>query len=239
MPNGILLYVDSIASDRKSAIIREASSYKDNNLNLYLGNYKVNQDSVEVKELEVTDIVLSPETVAEPAWQVELQEDGWYRYPIVGIPNYSDLTEYNLYDAVFATGQQGEGVYRKTYDYPTSGSDWSPINAPSLWELIEDPKRLAYNVGEDNESANIPCGIYEVILSPNAEYEYANYLASLGKEVCSIDCSLQNLEVIIRLATVIDGMAVRSDRSEMPAGERLARRSETIIQELNATNSIL
>jgi hypothetical protein len=201
---------------------------------MYVGNYKVNQDAEEVKELDVT-VTLPPGYVVSEdiRWQVELQEDGWYRYPVSAVPYYSDTQEYNQYDAVFAVGEQGEGVYRKTNEEPSIGED--PLDYSAIWEFIENPVRLAYNVGEYNESANVPCCIYEVILSPNAEYEYAKYLASLGKEVCSIDCSLQNLEVIIRLATVIDGMAVRNDRSEMPAGERLARRSETIIQELNAS----
>lgn len=239
MPNTLLLYVDSIAEDRKSAILREAFEYNHVTLKFFVDNYKMNQDAEQVKKLELTEIVLFPETTEEPAYQVELQEDGWYRYPIVAVPYFNNIVEYNQYDAVFAIGEQGEGVYRKTYDYPTSGDVWSPEEAPNFWEYIENPTSIAYNVGETNESANVPSGIYEVILSPNAEYEYAKYLASLGKEICSIDCSLENLEGIIRLSTVIDGMAVRNDRSELPAGERLARRSETIIQELNATNSIV
>lgn len=233
MPNSVSLYIDSIASDRQTAVLKESTSYhlQYSTKRMYVNNYKVNQEAEEIKQLDVV-IVPNPPYLYE-SWTVSIAEDGWYRYPVAVVPVYDIAATYNQYDCVFATGEDGEGVYRLLSTNPLTGSIWSPANSPLQWEYIADPARLAYNVGEDNESANVECGIYEVILSPNAEYEYAKYLSSLGKEVCSVDCSLQNLEVIIRLATVIDGMSVRNDRSEMPAGERLARRSENIIQELN------
>lgn len=227
MPNTILFNIDSITSDRSTAVVK----YSDpaNSVGgLFVSAYKVND------EAEETTITITPDD--DPwnvtQWDVELSIDGWYRISGVIVPNFDNLEIYNQYDCVYSNGASGLGIYRYKMTYASTPGQ-SPISHSVLWDFIEDPVRLAYNVGEDNESANVNCGIYDVILSPNTEYEYANYLASLGKEVCSVDCSLENLEMIIRLATIIDGMSVRNDRSEMPAGERLARRAETITAQLN------
>lgn len=234
MPNTLSFYVDSIASDRETAVLKESTVAEfappaRQEFNMYVKAYKMNADA------EETEIVITPDDepdyVAE--WVVGLTVDGWYRFSSAAVKDFDAAETYNQYDCVYDEGVDGFGVYRMTSTNSVSGSAWSPENTPGIWEYIADPARLAYNVGEDNESLNVDCAIYDVILSPNTEYEYASYLASLGKEVCSVDCSLENLEMIIRLATIIDGMTVRNDRSEMPAGERLARRAQTITSQLN------
>lgn len=229
MPNTILFNVDSITADRQTAVVKYDDP-ADTQGGLFVGAFKVND------EAEETAISITPDD--DPwnvtQWEVELSVDGWYRISGVIVPDFDPLEVYNQYDCVYSDGENGFGVYRYKMNSPsTPGNEYGPVEFSNLWDFIEDPVRLAYNVGEENESANVNCGIYDVILSPNTEYEYAKYLASLGKEVCSVDCSLENLEMIIRLATIIDGMTVRNDRSEMPAGERLARRAVNIITQMN------
>lgn len=243
MANTINFRVDSISSDRQTAVVHwdETTNMSGK---LFIKAYKVNQDTEETQidstpiQSNVTGGVRQP-TNLDPVVEVSLNVDGWYRISGAEIEDYDPNTSYNQYDAVYFDASIYEegvtGVYTWKMDYPSEiGEEYGPGAFPALWQLIEDPVRLAYNVGESNESLNIASGIYDVILSPNTEYEYAKYIASLGKEICSVDCSLENLEKIIRIATIIDGMSVRNDRSEMPAGERLARRCESIISQLYA-----
>lgn len=217
MANTLSFTIDSITADRKTAVLLDGTSYTNpvrTSTALYARGEKMNADSTVDSTLVLTPNNASPISASLTQYAVTLTVDGWYRFSIVSIPVWSAGT-YALNAAVYYSGS----VYKST-----AGSN---TNTPGTanWELVNDPTTLTSSI-----NTNIDSLVYEVILAPNAEYNYANKISEISEECCSVDCSLENLQNLIRLATIIDGMYVRSDRSEMSAGERLARRAESIFE---------
>lgn len=227
MANTLEFVIDSITADRTTAILKDNTTYGSparTSTALYSKGQKMSADSTVTSDLTVVGNNTSPISASLTEFSVTLTVDGWYRFLITSIPVWAAGT-YNLYDAVY----QGGVVYRsKTSSNVTSTA--ADLLVTANWEVVTDPAALASNAGEPNESINIDSLIYEVILSPNSEYGYANEISKVSEECCSVDCSIENLQKLIRLATIIDGMYVRSDRSEMASGERLARRAEAILE---------
>lgn len=227
MANTLEFVIDSITADRQTAILKDNTTYGSparTSTALYAKGQKMNADSTVASTLTVVGNNTSPVSAGLTQFNVTLTVDGWYRFLITSIPVWSAGT-YALYAALYYNGV----VYRSKVASNTT-TVAADLLVTANWEVISDPATLASNEGEANESTNIDSLIYEVILAPNAEYGYANEISEVSEECCSVDCSLENLQKLIRLATIIDGMYVRSDRSEMASGERLARRAEAIIE---------
>lgn len=227
MANTLEFVIDSITADRTTAVLKDNTTYTTpvrTSSALYAKGQKMNSDSTVDTTLTLVGNNTSPISASLTQFNVTLTVDGWYRFLIVSIPVWSAGT-YAIYDAVYNAGV----VYRSKVGSNVT-STAADLLVTANWEVIADPATLASNEGETNESVNIDSLIYEVILAPNAEYAYSNEISEVSEECCSVDCSLENLQKLIRLATIIDGMYVRSDRSEMAAGERLARRAEAIIE---------
>jgi hypothetical protein len=221
MANTLQFTIDSITADRTTAVLLDGTTYSSpvrTSTALYAKGQKMNADTTVNSTLTLVGNNTSPISASLTQFNITLTVDGWYRFPIVSIPVWTAGT-YTIYRAVYYNGT----VYRATATTSTTPGGVG-------WETITDPATLAFNKGEANESTNIDSLIYEVILSPNSEYGYANEISEVSEECCSVDCSLENLQKLIRLATIIDGMYVRSDRSEMAAGERLARRAQSILE---------
>jgi hypothetical protein len=227
MANTLTFVIDSITADRTTAVLKDNTTYTSpvrTSTALYSKGQKMNADSTVETTLIVTGNNTSPVSASLTEFAVTLTVDGWYRFLISSIPVWTAGT-YAIYDAVYNAGI----VYRSKVGSNVASTAAALLNTTN-WEVITDPATLASNAGEANESVNIDSLIYEVILSPNTEYGYANEISNISEECCSVDCSLENLQKLIRLATIVDGMYVRSDRSEMSAGERLARRAEAILE---------
>lgn len=227
MANTLEFVIDSITADRTTAILKDNTTYGTparTSTALYAKGQKMSADSTVSSTLTVVGNNTSPISASLTQFSVTLTVDGWYRFLIVSIPVWAAAT-YALYDAVY----NGGVVYRSKIGSNVTTVAGDLLNTTN-WEVISDPATLASNAGEANESINIDSLTYEVILSPNSEYGYANEISEISEECCSVDCSLENLQKLIRLATIIDGMYVRSDRSEMASGERLARRAEAILE---------
>ena len=227
MANTLQFVIDSITADRSTAVLKDNTTYSSparNTVALYANGYKMSVDTSIDSTLNLIPNNTSPISTSLTEFQVPLTVDGWYRFPIVTIPQWTAGT-YANYAAVYNAGV----VYRSKQagNVTTVAAD---LLVTANWEVITDPATLALNEGETNESTNIDSLIYEVILSPNTEYGYANEISEISEECCSVDCSLDNLQKLIRLATIVDGMYVRNDRSEMAAGERLARRAQYILE---------
>lgn len=227
MANTLQFVIDSITADRSTAVLKDNTTYSAparNTVALYANGYKMSVDTSIDSTLNLIPNNASPISASLTEFQVPLTVDGWYRFPIVTIPQWTAGT-YANYAAVYNAGV----VYRSKQagNVTTVAGD---LLVTANWEVITDPATLALNEGETNESTNIDSLIYEVILSPNTEYGYANEISEISEECCSVDCSLDNLQKLIRLATIVDGMYVRNDRSEMAAGERLARRAQYILE---------
>lgn len=227
MANTLEFTIDSITADRTTAVLKDNTTYTTparTSTALLAKGQKMNVDSTVAATLTLVGNNATPTSASLTQFNVTLTVDGWYRFLIVSVPVWAAAT-YNLYDAVYNSGV----VYRSKVASNVTTIAADLLNTTN-WEVISDPPTLASNEGEANESVNIDSTIYEVILAPNAEYGYSNEISEVSEECCSVDCSLENLQRLIRLATIIDGMYVRSDRSEMAAGERLARRAEAILE---------
>lgn len=227
MANTLEFVIDSITADRSTAVLKDNTTYGTparTSTALYADGYKMSVDTTIDATLTLVPNNPSPVSGSLTQFEVPITVDGWYRFPITSIPVWTAAT-YAIYDAVYYSGV----VYRSKI-----GSNVTTVAADLLvtanWEVITYPATLASNAGEANESNNIDSLVYEVILTPNAEYGYANEISEVSEECCSVDCSIDKLQKLIRLATIVDGMYVRSDRSEMAAGERLARRAESILE---------
>lgn len=227
MANTLEFVIDSITADRSTAVLKDNTTYGTparTSTALYANGYKMNVDTTVDTVLTLVPNSGTPTSSSLTQFQVPITVDGWYRFPIASIPVWTAAT-YANYDAVYYSGV----VYRsKTASNVTTVA--ADLLVTANWEVITDPATLASNAGEANESNNIDSLVYEVILTPNSEYGYANEISEISEECCSVDCSIDKLQKLIRLATIVDGMYVRSDRSEMAAGERLARRVEAILE---------
>lgn len=223
MANQLELVVSSISSDRTVAVLNDTTVYSSparNTLAIYVGAYKMNQDSSVNSTLTLASDTDNPETASE--FTIEILNDGWYRFPMIAIPDFDSGTTYSIYDAVYSAGT----VYRSVQNNNTTDT----LTDEAWWEEIETPSDLALNEGETNESENCDQLTYDVCLTPNSEYEFASEISDASEECCSVDCSLENLFRYVRLAALLDGMIVHSDRSEMSQAERIARRYEAIIE---------
>lgn len=223
MANTLSLTVDSISADRTTGVLLDGTTYSSparNTLSVYVGAYKMNQDSSINSTITVASDTDDPETAAE--WTFSIPADGWFRFPMIAVPDFNAASTYAIYDAVQSAGVVYRSLQNNNTEDNLSDTDW--------WEVITTPYELALNDGEVDDSLNCDKLIYDVILYPNSQYEFANEISEVSEECCSVDCSLENLFRYVRLAAILDGMKVRSDRSEMSQGERLARRMEAIIE---------
>lgn len=225
MANTLQFFVDTITSDRLSGTLVDDTTYSDPlraDTGLFVVGYKMNSDSTVASTLTVTGNAGDPETDDE--FTFNLPADGWFRFGIVSVPDFDNTDTYSIYDAVF------EPSTNKVYRSKQNGNTIDTLTNTVWWEEITSPGTLAFNAEEANESTNIDYLIYEVNLSPNSEYGYASEISEMSEECCKVECSLENLLPLIRYATIIDGMTVHSDRSEMSAAERLARRMEALLE---------
>jgi hypothetical protein len=167
MANTLQFVIDSITADRSTAVLKDNTTYSSparNTVALYANGYKMSVDTSIDSTLNLIPNNTSPISTSLTEFQVPLTVDGWYRFPIVTIPQWTAGT-YANYAAVYNAGV----VYRSKQagNVTTVAGD---LLVTANWEVITDPATLALNEGETNESTNIDSLIYEVILSPNTEY---------------------------------------------------------------------
>lgn len=221
--------IDRISSDRLTGVLLDSSSYTAparSAVGVFANGYKMNSNNTVASTLTLTGDTSDPETDSE--WSFNIPADGWFRFLFVIIPDFDAATgDYDIYDAVFDPSTNS--VYRSKQNSNTTDS----LADTAWWELISDPATLASNEGESNESTNIESAVYEVVLTPNAEYLYGNIIADASETCCSVDCSLESLFTYIRLGVILDGAYVASDRGNYPSGEIKMRRFESLAESLS------
>ena len=223
-----VLSIDSITSDRLSGVLLDSSVYTSparSAVGVFANGYKINSNNTVASTLTLTGDTSDPETDTE--WTFNIPADGWFRFLFVIIPDFDSSDTYEIYDAVF---NPSDG---KTYRSKQNANTTDSLVDTAWWEEITDPATLASNEGEANESVNIESAVYEVILTPNAEYLYGNIIADASETCCSVDCSLESLFTYIRLGAILDGAYVASDRGNYPSGEIKMRRFESLAESLS------
>ena len=224
----IILSIESITSDRQQATLLDSTVYGGANparasVGAYVIVQKKNADSTVKATVVATGDSSDPQV--DSSWTFPLTYlDGWYRVLFVVPEDYSAGTTYALYDAV--QDPATSIIYRSKQ----AGNIGNSLANTTYWEVVT--ALIALNNGEANESVNLNSTVFDFILSPNAEYNYSNVIEEASEECCSVDCSLESLFLYIRLAAIIDGMSVASDRADYPGGETKARRFESIIESL-------
>jgi hypothetical protein len=223
----ISLSIDTISSDRLTATLLDGTTYGGANpartaVGCYVIVQKMNSDSTVESTITATGNDADPQT--DVSWEFNIPNDGWYRVLFIAPEDYSAGTTYALYDV--AQDPATSIVYRSKQ----AGNIGNALSNTTYWEVVT--ALIALNEGEANESANLASTVFEFILTPNAEYNYANQISEASEEACSVNCSLENLFLYVRLGAILDGMVIDSDRGNYPEGERKARKFESLIESL-------
>ena len=224
----ILLSIDSISSDRQTATLLDSTVYGGANparaaVGAYVVVQKMTAESTVSSTVTATGNDADPQT--DVSWTFPLTTlDGWYRVLFIAPEDYDAGDTYALYDVI--QDPATSIVYRSKQ----AGNIGNALSNGTYWEVVT--ALVALNEGTATESVNLNSTVYSFILTPNAEYNYANTIAEASESCCSVDCTLESLFMYIRMAAIVDGMYVHSDRAQYPQGERKARRFESIVESL-------
>jgi hypothetical protein len=141
--------------------------------------------------------------------------DGLYTGVINIVPEYYDPTSDQLYTVYLEqTPYNGDGWYRFDVGYEN-------IVTPT------DPAVTPY--------------VFNFLLTPKTEQEYANMLSEASEECCSVDFNIEKIKDLLFVGCFLDAIFIIKDRMQqvgIPAsdffpvyqGERLIRRAQTIIE---------
>jgi hypothetical protein len=208
-----------ISGDRAAVTLNDQTTYGGANpersdLYVFVNLYKVNYANVRTK-IPTAGNDLDPLT--DVSWVGNYDIDGHYKWAYVAIPDYSGLTSYSKYDAVFADDK----VYRSKVDL---NQGESPLDT-DFWEEIEDPAELAFNKGEENESLNITSVIYVRVLVAHGQYAYANMVSDMA--ICT-DCDEDaTLKKLSDFDTLLTAAIIADVRQEVTDGELISRRIQS------------
>lgn len=221
----LLPQIESIDSNRTTVTITDATVYGGLNparsaVGIYIIVQKMNADNTVADTYTNVGDAADPQT--DVSWTFELEADGWVRVLMIAPEDYAGGTTYALYD--LAQDPATSIVYRSKQ----AGNIGNALSNQTYWEVVD--ATVALNAGEADESANTATTVYSVILIPDAEYGYANLIAETSEECCSVNCNFETLKELDRVAAMINGCAVHSDRAQYPQGERIARRLESLLE---------
>jgi hypothetical protein len=213
----------AIASTRTSATLSDDTVYGTggnparNTLAVYAKAYKVSYTN-ESTALTTTGDDSDPET--DSSWVITLSdEDGYNKVNFAIIPFYNIATTYARYDAVY------DEVTAKVYRSLQNANTGNSVVNTTWFEEITSPADLAANKDTSTESGNITSVVYQRVLSPNSQYEFANQLsAQCACSDCDEDESLQQYNIF---AQWLDAVAVADSRTEVLEGELLCRRIQS------------
>lgn len=225
----ISLSIDTITADRLTATLVDGTTYGGANpARSAVGAYVIVQkmDAASTVEDTITATGDDADPQTDSSWEFSLENgDGWYRVLFIAPEDYAGGTTYALYDV--AQDPATSIVYRSKQ----AGNVGNALSNGTYWEVAT--ALVALNEGTATESANLNSTVFSFILTPNAEYNYGNVISEASEECCSVDCTLEALFTYIRMAAIIDGQYVNSDRAEYPQGETKARRFESIVESLS------
>jgi len=224
----ISLSISTISSDRLVATLIDSTVFGGANparsaVGVYVIVQKLDSTTAVTETLVATGNAGTPQS--DVSWTFPIGSDGWYRILYIAPEDYDVAETYALYDV--SQDPATSIVYRSKQN----GNIGHALVDTSWWEVVT--ALVALNNGTATESVNLNSTVYSVILTPNAEYEYANAISEAGDICCSDNCDLEQLFVYIKLGALLDAMYVCSDRAEYPQAEIIARRFQSIIESLS------
>lgn len=211
----------SIDSDRETVTLTDSTTYGTGgnparaDVAVYVAVSKVDSEGAETV-LTVTSDDSDPTT--DSTWSFSYSNgDGHYKVRYVAIPDYSALTTYSIYDAVYSSG-----VYRSKANSNTGQS----VSNTTWFESISDPTSLADNKDSSTESGNINSLIYQRIFTSNGQYWYGNLIAD---NCACTDCSTEELlNKYVTLSILLNGAITCDERTITTTGEILCRRIQSL-----------
>lgn len=180
--------------------------------------FKVDFESTETA-VTLTSNTGDAQTVSSWTFPYDISSDGYWKYRYVIIKDeYSALTSYDIYDAVFDASD--DAVYRSKQN----ANIGNVLADTTYWELISNPAELASNFEEPSESTNIESLVYVRVLSANAAWGYANLI---GENCTCTECDDEIIQPYQIASLWLNGMSIADTRSEVLKGENLARRYQS------------
>lgn len=222
MANTVVLNFTT-ASNNTTATITDATSYSSPSratCGVFINVYKTNYQGAKSK---LTPTLDNSDPNSTSTWTFDLDTDGWYQAYYVAPPDYSGVTSYAIYAAVFdpATGL----VYRSK----SNGNSGNLVSNTTFWEAIADPALLAEYVDTAQESANTDTLIVDKVYSVNTQEQRDRYALDIASELCG-DCAIESQVNLFELYDIfVEGMEAAEEFSEFVQGERIARRAEALI----------
>lgn len=228
----VSLEFTSITADRTQGVITDNTVFTSparSGVGVFLSGDKMKRDGTVNEILTVTSNDGDPEL--DSAWSftrpdpTQALKDGWTRFKYVAVEDYAGGTTYALYSAAF--DPTTNGVYRSKQASNTGHA----LSDTSWWEAIADPTTLALNKGETNESLNIASLVYEIQVTATGELAYGNIIWQVS--MLSGDATREeNVDTYELIDIWINGDYVADDRSLHMQGEVIARRLESVSQQL-------
>lgn len=177
--------------------------------------FKVDEDLVETG-LEVA--TYDQET--EDAFVVTNTTDGHQKFVLIITPEYSNITPYPQYSAVF----YNDRYYRVTALTPITGvlptdvGNWEQITIEDLYESL----------GTSSESPNVEIGIVQQVLTFSASQCLGDLASQNAKHNCGGDCHDPKLkQKFDELWLLVYTASIASSRGLYTAGEGMMRMAES------------
>jgi len=187
---------------------------------VYLTGQKMKSDNTEDYALTITSY--DPELAT--TFTFEISKDGYNKFGIVFIRDYSGGATYNQYEAIYNDTENK--VYRSIFPTPFSG-----IASPNAtyWEEITAPTSLIDNVGTSTASPNLEYQVYERIIYPFSKQGFGTLCSTAALECCS-DCERsEDVLAYEQLGVYVDGMNIADQRGQYLQGEKIARDAQTAL----------
>lgn len=191
------------------------------NVRVFVQVDKMKADSTVKQAATVTPNTGDAQT--DSAWSWPNIEDGYYKISFAIIKEaYSGGDTYAIYEAVYDSST--DIVYRSKAGSNTGNA----LSDTAWWEVISDPARtISAAKGTATESTNAESIVYNRVLFPQAEKDFASYKAKEAIACCG-DCETDNhLAHVLR--DLIDGAEIADSRSVLVDGERICRKLEALL----------
>lgn len=183
---------------------------------LYLTGEKINYDSSVYATISIASY--NPESVT--AFTATVTRDGWHKFKMIFVPNYSGATTYSLYDAVYYNSV----VYRAIQN---SFSGQLPTNT-SYWEVISTPTSLVDNDGLANESANAAVLLYQIIIYPFAKTLFGDLAEDYAIKCCGTFKDVEEFTAYKEMGAITTALQASNTRSRYASGEKISRYADSL-----------
>lgn len=187
---------------------------------VYISGEKVKQDGTVDYDVTVSYGSGTDETDAT-TFTFDIEKDGRYKFKYAIIPDWDSGTAYSTYDVSYRAGVVYQAIQGTTNNQPPNATYWSVVTEPTA--LLDD-------VGTASEAGNLAYQEFNQIIYPFSKVGFGNASEEAALECCS-DCERgEDVKLYELMGVLVDGMSICNQREKWQRGEKLARKSEEIIE---------